>query len=576
MTVKRHATTLLLAGSAAAALIGVWSLGLLGPRTHAPSPERAMGKPAISRLIRVSGAQYQQIIADVFGPTILPADNPNQGEARIGGLLAVGAAQVSYSSAGFASAHDMAEHIAQQVTSPTNRATLLPCRPGNDRQPADACAEQFFAKAGRLLWRRALTPSELASQVQVAHAGAEKLKDFYAGVQESLAGLLTSPNFLFRVQQAQAVSGHPGVYELTAYSKASRLAAMLWNSNPDSALLTAAETGELDSAKGLAAQVDRMLASPRTENGVRAFFSDMLEFDKFAALDKDPTIYPRYTPTVGKDMQESLLRVLVDELLVNRVSYPQLFRARETYLTAPLAALIDVQLPLPRGASNGAPGQEWVKYEFPANDPRAGLLTMPAFTALNAHPGKSSPTLRGKAIRENLLCQKIPDPPAGVSFDLFNSDKAGPTARDRLTVHRTAASCAGCHKLMDPLGLSLENLDGSGSWRTQENGTPINASGEFENTKYTNADGLNEAVGGSQAAESCLINRIYSYGTARAATSADRAVLKTLEQSFEQHGRQFPELLKLIANSPEFYEMTAPKGFGTEAAQQLQASARTP
>jgi hypothetical protein len=319
-----------------------------------------------------------------------------------------------------------------------------------------------------------------------------------------------------------------------------------------------------------------MLASPRTENGVRAFFSDMLEFDKFAALDKDPMIYPRYTTTVGKDMQESLLRVLVDELLVNRVSYPQLFRTRETYLTPALAALIEVRLPLPQGASNGAPGQEWAKYEFAANDPRVGFLTMPAFTALNAHPGKSSPTLRGKAIREDLLCQKIPDPPAGVNFDLFNSDKAGPTARDRLTVHRTSASCAGCHKLMDPLGLSLENLDGSGSWRTKENGVPINPSGEFEKTSYKNAEGLNEAIGSSQAAESCLINRVYSYGTARAATSADRAVLKTLEQGFDQHDRQFPALLKLIATAPEFYEMTAPKGFGTQPPQQYQASARTP
>src|SRR5262249_39551805 len=157
----------------------------------------------------------------------------------------------------------------------------------------------------------------------------------------------------------------------------------------------------------------------------------------------------------GKDMQESLLRVLVDELLVNRVPYPQLFRTHETYLTPALAALIDVQLPLPQGASNGAPGQDWTKYEFAANDPRAGFLTMPAFTALNAHPGKSSPTLRGKAIREDLLCQKVPDPPANVNFTAFNDLKSGPTARERMQVHRTNPVCAGCHKIMDPLGLSL-------------------------------------------------------------------------------------------------------------------------
>jgi hypothetical protein len=576
MTFNPHANKLLFGGIAAALVgIGIWTFGF-GPRSHAPSSARAMGNPVFSRLVRVSAAQYRQIIADVFGPTILPADNPNQGDARVGGLLAVGAGQVSYSPAGFASAHDLAETIAQQVTSPINRDTLIPCRPANEKQPDDVCAQKFFAKVGPLLWRRALTPDELAAQVQLARAGTEKLNDFYAGVQESLAGMLTSANFLFRVQQAEAVSGRPGVYELTAYSKAAQLAALLWNSNPDGALLKAAETGQLDSLEGLSAQVDRMVASPRTENGVRAFFSDMLEFDKFSALDKDPTIYPRYTTTVGKDMQESLLRVLVDELLVNRVSYPQLFRTRETYLTPALAALIDVPLPLPQGASNGAPGTEWTKHEFAANDPRAGFLTMPAFTALNSHPGKSSPTLRGKAIREDLLCQKIPDPPAGVNFDLFNSDKAGPTARDRLTVHRTSPACAGCHKLMDPLGLSLENLDGSGSWRTTENGVAINASGSFDRASYTSTAGLNETIGGAKAAQACVINRAFSYGTTRAATAADRPFLQTLERKFAERGRQFPELLKLIATAPEFYEVTAPKGSGAEPPAQIQASARTP
>ena len=429
-----------------------------------------------------------------------------------------------------------------------------------------------------MLWRRALTADELNAHVQWAHVATEKLHDFYAGIQESLTGMLTSPNFLFRVEQAQAVPGHPGTFELTGYSKAARLAALLWNSNPDATLLMAAETGQLDTPQGVSAQVDRMLTSRRAENGVRAFFSDMLEFDKFSALDKDPTIYPRYTNTVGKDMQESLLRVLVDELLVNRVPYPQLFRTRETYLTPALAALIDVQIPLPQGASNGAPGQDWTKYEFAPNDPRAGFLTMPAFTALNAHPGKSSPTLRGKAIREDLLCQKVPDPPANVNFMAFNDLKSGPTARDRLQVHRTNPVCAGCHRIMDPIGLSLENFDGSGGWRTAENNVKIDASGSFNNVAYTGAAGLDQAIGNSEAAESCLVSRVYAYATSQATTASDKSFLHQLEQQFDSHGRQYPELLKLIATSPEFSQLTETKGSvppGAQAAQ-IQASAKTP
>jgi hypothetical protein len=563
-SISRHANKPLLAAVVVLAGIGVSSCGF-GPGTQEPSVSRAMGQPEISRLVRVSGSQYTRIIADVFGPTISTAHNPNQGDARIGGLLAIGAAQVSYSAAGFSSAHDLAEDVAQQVTDPAHRDMLIPCQPANDQQPDDACAQQFFAKVGRLLWRRALAAEELTQQVQAAHESAAKLNDFYAGMRESLTAMLASPNFLFRVLEAGPMSGEAGSYELTPYSKAAQLAALLWNSNPDGALLTAAETGELDSERGLAQQVDRMLASPKAEFGVRAFFADMLEFDKFAALDKDSSIYPRYTTTVGSDMEESLLRVLVDELLVNKVSYPQLFTTRNTYLTPALAAVIGVQLPLPPGASNGAPGQEWTKYEFPEGDARAGFVTMPAFTALHAHPGASSPTLRGKAIRQNLLCQKIPDPPAGVNFDLFSSSDAGPTARERLKAHSVNASCAGCHRLMDPIGLGLENFDGSGSWRTAENGVQIDTAGDLDGATYKEVGGLNQVIGKSAEVQSCLVSRVYAYGTAREVVAADKAFLKELTQKFGKAGSQYTELLKLVAMAPEFYQLTAPKGFGSQA-----------
>lgn len=568
----------LLAGIVVAAVLAgaaIWAVES-GPRLHAPSVTAAMGKPDVARLVRVTASQYRQIIADVFGPTVVLHNNLNQADARVDGLLAVGAAQVSYSPAELDSADELAENIARQVTGPDNRATLIPCHPADEKQPDDGCARRFFGTTGRLLWRRGLTADELAAQVQQAHAATQKLGDFYDGLAASLAGMLASPNFLFRVEQAEPVHGHSGEYELTAYSKASRLAAMLWNSTPDNVLLTAAETGQLDSAKGLSREVDRMLASPKARNGVRAFFSDLLQFDDFSSLDKDPKIYTRYTSTVAKDMQESMLRVVVDQLLVKRVSYPQLFTTHETYLTPELAAVISVQLPFQAGASNGAPGTEWVKYRFDPQDPRAGFLTMPAFTALHAHPGKSSPTLRGKAIREELLCQKIPNPPAGVNFTLFNSSKAGPTARDRLTVHRTSPTCAGCHALMDPLGLSLENFDGSGGWRTRENGVAINASGSFDGASYQGSVGLDKAIGESHSAESCLIRRVYSYGTAQQFTASDYAFAKKLEQEFDGEGRQLPALLKLLATSPRFYQVTAPRGAGAAPASELQASAQEP
>jgi hypothetical protein len=400
---------------AAAALSGCDRAGRPAGAGLTPSEQ------AIGRMVRVNASQYQQAIEDIFGPTIVMEGRLKETEKRSHGLLAVGDAEVSYTSAGMEAAEEMAQQIAAQVVDESHRDALVVCRPANVKSPDDACAKQFFARTGRLLFRRRLEEPELASQVRIAHEGAEKNGNFYSGLAASLASMLISPEFLFRVEIGEPDPQHPGKYLLTPYSKASRLSALLWNSSPDDQLLTAAETGELDSARGIARQVDRMLASPKLEHGVRAFFSDMLEFDKFDTIGKDPAIYPRYTAGIAPQMREQALRMIVDVLLHQHADYRELFLTRETFLTPALAALTDI--PVSDGVNNGEP-DKWIRYTYSNGDPRAGFLALPAFTALNSHPGKSSPTLRGKALRQDLQCQVVPDPPAGVNFELFNSAQA--------------------------------------------------------------------------------------------------------------------------------------------------------
>src|SRR5581483_360654 len=155
--------------------------------------------------------------------------------------------------------------------------------------------------------------------------------------------------------------------------------------------------------------------------------------------------------------------------------YRDFYTTRETYLSPSLAALYH----LPTSS-------DWQRYEFPADSPRAGMLTQISFLALHSHPGRSSPTLRGKALREILLCQKVPDPPGNVNFTVVQetNNPKYKTARERLTAHQTEATCAGCHKLIDPIGLSMENFDTVGSFRTMENGAPIDASGMFDGKPF--------------------------------------------------------------------------------------------
>ena len=541
------------------ASVAILAAGALVLVTQLKSHERsaALNQPPLIRLVRLSREQYQQSIRDIFGSAIAMTSILTDSDRRSHGLMAVGDAEVSVTSSGFEAADTLAQSIARQVTAEENRSTLIACRPVSDKSPDDACARQFISTVGRLLFRRALSAQELALQVGLAREAALQSHDFYNGLAVSLETLLTAPDFLFRVEVATAEPRHPDRYRLTAYSRAARLSALLWNSSPDDQLLTAAESGQLDSKKGLQRQIDRMLASPKLENGVRAFFSDMLEFDKFASLDKDPKIYSRFTADIQADIKEQALRLLTDELVTKRADFRDIFLTRETFLTPRLAALMDSVLS--EGLQNDEP-DNWVRYEFPEGDPRAGFLALPAFTALNSHPGASSPTLRGKAVRQDLMCQTVPPPPPNVDFSGFNNPATGATARDRLKAHATNPVCAGCHKIMDPVGLAFENFDGSGRWRTAEQGQKIDTRGIFEGTAYDNLTSFAKLLSGSSVVESCLVNRLYSYGLARPLTADDKGATDTFREQFDESGRTLPSLLRVIARSNQFYELVAPRG----------------
>ncbi len=502
---------------------------------------------------RLTPDQYRHIIADIFGPTVT-IDGRFEPDVRTDGLLAVGAGRVSVTAAGLEQYDAIARGIAAQVVDERHRGTLIPCQPASPTAPDDSCARKFIASVGPLLFRRPIRDDEVAAQVAVAHEAAAKLKDFYAGLGMSLAGMLDSLQFLFRQEQAVPDRQNAGAYTLDPYSRATRLSFLLWDTKPDAELLAAAASGALERRSGLERQVDRMLASPRLADGVRAFFTDMLQFDQFTTLSKDAAIYPKFTFKVAADAEEQTLRTVTDHLLTRHGDYRDLFTTRKTFLTPLLGSIYDVPV------ARGAPGA-WQPYEFAEGDPRAGILMEASFVALHSHPGRSSPTLRGKALREVLLCQKVPDPPGNVNFAVVQ-DSNNPnlkTTRARLTAHRTEPTCAGCHKLMDPMGLAMENFDSSGGFRTTENGVPIDTSGELDGVKFTDAAGLARAVHDNPATVACLVDRLYSYATGRPPAKSEAEWLAALRKGFADDGYRMPELLRRIATSPEFYRVVAPR-----------------
>ena len=506
--------------------------------------------------VRLTPVQYQRAIHEIFGPSIQVDASVVDFGVRDRGLLAVGARKQTLSAAELERYEALAQQIAAQVTDPSRRATLIPCTPASDEAPDTDCATQFVARAGLFLFRRPLTDNETRVYVAMADAATRTLDDFHAGLRAALAGMLFAPEFLFRVEHSEPDLSRPGTLRLDAYSRASRLSFFLWDSAPDGELLAAAQSGALLSPEGLNRQVERLLSSPRLEHGLRAFFSDMLKFDGFKTLTIDSGLYPRFTKNVEDDAREQTLRTIANHLLNRNRDYRDLFVTRETFLTPSLAAVYGVPLARSQELGGAVP---WVRYEYPEGDKHVGLLTQVSFLSLYSHPGRSSPTLRGQAVREIYLCQTVPPPPPDVDFSLLE-DTDNPnlrTVRDRLTEHRTNPACAGCHSLTDPIGLTLEVFDAAGVYRTTENGALIDTSGEIGGKTYDGPAGLAEVLRDEPRAASCVIDRAFSYGTARAPTTGERAWLADLQSELANDGVKWRELMRRITQNPDFYTVVA-------------------
>ncbi len=520
------------------ALIGVLLAGC-----GAREPEPKGGPPGMRRLTE---SQYRQTIADIFG-TNIKVSGTFEPEIRTDGLLALGGAQGGLTPAAYDQYDSFARDISQQVLDAANRESRVPCRP-KTQSAADAnCAERFLAKYGRLLFRRSVSPADMAPWVNAAGKATEISHDFYAGLQIALSGMLVAPDFLYRTDVVEPDPDRPSHVRLSGFSKASRISFLLWDTSPDEQLLEAAERGDLHSSKGLDAQVQRLLASPRLDAGMRAFFSDFLGFEAFDTLAKDAVIYPNFRPEVAAAAREQTLRLVVDHLLTRKQDYRDLFTTRHTFMNRTLGMVYRVGVKTESG---------WEDYEFPPDDPRAGLLTHLSFTALHSHPGRSSPTLRGKAMRELLLCQTVPPPPPNVDFSA--AEMKGLTARERLKIHSTSPSCAGCHKVMDPVGLGLENFDGAGQLREQENGMPILIAGNLDGTEFKSAAEVGTALRENPALPACVADRLYAYGVGRRNAPADKQWRDYLHKGFAADGYRFPDLLERIVTSKHFYEVSAP------------------
>jgi hypothetical protein len=502
---------------------------------------------------RLSEGQYKRSIEDIFGAGI-KVPGRFEPPLRDEGLLAIGNGKVTVTPSGIEQYELRAREISAQVMAENRRKDFLSCGPAAPNTFDRACATAFLTKYGRLLFRRPLMAQETTSAVALANAATLKTQNFYKGLEFGLARLLASPNFIFLVEKGVADPQRPGAQRLDDYALASRISFFLWDAPPDGALLDAAADGSLRTQEGLERQVDRLIASPRFAQGVRAFFADMFGYEQFDGLSKDQTIFPKFTSQMAKDAQEQALRTIVELLITNKGDYRDLFTTKKTFINRNLGALYKV--PIENSGIEGTAALDtWVPYSFEADDPRAGILTLAGFLMLDpTHEGRSSPTIRGKSVRELFLCQPVPMPPPNVDFSAVQNtaDQVHKTARDRLSVHQQNPVCAGCHAITDPIGLSMENYDAIGNFRTQENGAPIDASGTFEGRPYKDLISLEQILHDSPTAPSCVVQRAYQYGVGRPLTPSEEKWVDYAAQRFAEDRYQFPALIRRIATSKAF------------------------
>ncbi len=517
------------------------------PPTSATEP-KPVGGPAMMR--RLTESQYRDTIADVFAPDVPIAGRFERG-LREDGLIAVGTSHGGMSAFSFEQYDASARGIAAEVTGEKRRAQFVPCKPKVETAFDRACAAKFVETYGLKLFRRPLPRDERDRFVEVARVAQERLGGFHQGLEYALIGMLQSPHFLLRLERTEPDPERPGQLRLDAWSRATRLSYFLTNSTPDDELLRAAGAGELDDAAGLARQVDRLLASAKLQGAVKAFFWDMLHFDGFNDLFKDPTIYPAYTSDVARDAQEQTLRTIVSHLVAEQGDYRELFTTRKTWLSRPLGIIYR----LPVTTRNG-----WERAEYPLGSNRSGILTDISMLALHSHPGRSSATLRGKSLREVFLCQKVPDPPGNVDFTAVQNATSTPgsTARIRLAAHNESPACAGCHKLTDPIGFTLEGFDGAGSFRTKENGAVLDLSGSLDGTDFEGAVGLGKAMHDNPGVPACFSEKLYRSAVGREVSEEEGPFIDYLTAAFGQQGYRVPQLMRTIALSKAFYAASSP------------------
>ena len=533
----------LIAVSAASACTGQIGDGEQG---DGPRPETEGFLPPEPTLRRLLVRQYVNTVRDLLGDgAALAATSPP--DQPLNGFGAIGASQMNVGDAGVATYEQSARQAAAAAVNDGARiGDYLDCAPiGPDDS---ACYESFFRNFGHLAFRRPVSEEEVADYVTVALLASEAYGTFDAGLEHIIATALQSPSFVYQVEIGDPEVGSAGVRRVTDGELATRMSFFLLDTTPSLELLERAESGGLDEPEEVRALALELVARPQARLSVSAMYGEILGLDALESKVKSVTLFPEFGPDLVADMQEETQRLLADIVWERDADMTDLLSADYTFLTPRLAGVYGIELPI-----DGAPSADgWHKVEWPADQPRSGFFGQGSYLSMQSHIELTSPTLRGKFIRERLLCTSINPPPNDVVTEL-PEDGDYKTMREKLAAHQVNPTCAGCHSLTDPAGLSFENFDAIGRFRTQDNGVTIDTSGEFDGQgAFAGPSELADILASDPKIAECIVRNVYRASLGRVETTGEQPLIEALVADFDGDGRRLQSLLVELVSSDAF------------------------
>ena len=444
------------------------------------------------------------------------------------------------------------------VSDTPSRKRIFSCRP---LSPAEArpCAERIVATLGGAAYRRALNANDIAGLMKFYDRGAKE-GGFEIGVRRSLEAILSSPHFIFRVEEIPKGAKAGSRVAVSDADLASRLSFFIWGTPPDDKLIAAARAGALSTPEGLRTQAARLLADPRSDALSTRFAAQWLRLQDIEKVHPDALQFPNFRQQLADAMRHETELFFMSIVRENR-SVLDLLTANYTYVNDELAQHYGMP---------GITGSNFRRVQY-ADNRRSGLLGQGSILTLTSHANRTSPVLRGKWVMEVILGSPPPPPPPNVP-DLEKTGEAKDghflSTRERMEMHRANPACVSCHKVIDPIGLALDNFDVTGQWRIRENGASLDTQGQlYDGSSVSSLPELRAALlKHPTPIVRSFTQNLMAYALGRRVEFYDQPTIRKIQRDAEPSGYKFDRFVMGIVSSDAFRMRRVPAAVSADAA----------